>query len=82
MDIGQVCLASIVIPFILDKPDIIKIFVGLTFSFSFWTVSVLLVKTKKNQIKPMHLRAKHETFTRFEKLLDSDERLFQQACRP
>jgi len=47
MDIGQVCLASIVIPFILDKPDIIKIFVGLTFSFSFWTVSVLLVKTKK-----------------------------------
>jgi len=47
MDIGQVCLASIVIPFLLNKSDIIKVFLGLAFSFSFWTISVLLVKTKK-----------------------------------
>lgn len=47
MDIGQVCLASIALPFLINKSDIIKALSGLIFSFIFWAVSVLLVRTKK-----------------------------------
>lgn len=47
MDIGQVCLGSIVIPFAVNKFSIIGIITGLFFSLAFWTGSVLLVKTKK-----------------------------------
>jgi hypothetical protein len=47
MDIGQVCFASISLPFLLNKFDIIKALSGIIFSLIFWVVSVLLVKTKK-----------------------------------
>ena len=46
MDIGQVCLASITLPFILDQFDINKVFIGLFFSLIFWTASILSVKIK------------------------------------
>lgn len=46
MDIGQVCLASIVFPFLLNDFDIIKALTGLMFSFAFWTGSILLVRKK------------------------------------
>jgi len=47
MDIGQVCLGSVVIPFIISRFSIIGIITGLIFSFAFWTGSILLVKVKK-----------------------------------
>lgn len=47
MDIGQVSFASIALPFLLNKPDILKALIGIIFSLIFWIVSVLLVKTKK-----------------------------------
>jgi len=47
MDIGQVCLGSVVIPFIINKFSIIGIITGLIFSFVFWTASILLVRVEK-----------------------------------
>jgi len=46
MDVGQVCLASIALPFLMNKFDIMKALSGIIFSFAFWTGSVLLVRKK------------------------------------
>jgi len=45
-DTGQVCLGSVVIPFLINEFDIIILLFGLMFSFIFWTGSVLLVRKK------------------------------------
>lgn len=47
MDIGQVCLGSIVFPFLMNNFDIIKMFTGLIITIGFWTISVLLVRSKR-----------------------------------
>jgi len=47
MDIGQVCLGSMVFPFLMNNFDIIKMLTGLVITIGFWIISVLLVKSKK-----------------------------------
>jgi len=47
MDIGQVCLGSVVIPFIINRFSKIGFITGLVISFAFWTGSILLVKVRK-----------------------------------
>lgn len=49
-DIGQVCLGSLVIPFLQNKINqfvIIKLLVGLFICLIFWIASVLLVNSSK-----------------------------------
>ena len=46
-DIGQVCIASMVIPFIIpgfEKDQIATIILGTSLALLFWTLSILLVK--------------------------------------
>lgn len=43
-DIGQVCLASIVIPFLIDKDDSSMIILGLFSATGSWILSLLLVR--------------------------------------
>ena len=46
MDIGQVTFASIALPFLINKSDILKSLSGIIFSLIFWIVSVSLVRKK------------------------------------
>jgi len=46
MDMGQVIFASIALPILLNKSDILKSLSGVLFSILFWVVSVLLVRKK------------------------------------
>lgn len=43
-DIGQVALASIAIPFFLDSYHPLVALLGVAVSFTFWTLSLLLIK--------------------------------------
>ena len=43
-DIGQVSLASVVLPFLFDRFDLRVVILGLAVSFMFWLTSVLLAR--------------------------------------
>ncbi len=43
-DIAQIALASIVIPFLIDKFNPIMLVWGLVMTFTFWIFSILLAK--------------------------------------
>jgi len=46
-DIAQVCLASIVIPFLVDKYKPLLVIWGLSVSLVFWGISLLLLRSKE-----------------------------------
>ncbi len=45
-DIGSICSAGVVVPFIIDKFDPSKAFFGLIFSLFFWIMSLLVSRER------------------------------------